>query len=101
MPSTFGETVTFTATVTVNPPGAGTPTGNVVFNVDGTDVSTSPLPATAPFTVTYSTDTLDVAGSPHTVIATYSGDTNFIGSNATVSYTVNQAATTTTLTASP
>src|SRR5207247_8007482 len=34
-PSTFGQTVTFTATVTPVPPATGTPTGTVTFR-DGT-----------------------------------------------------------------
>ena len=34
-PSVFGQSVTFTVTVTANAPGSGTPTGTVQFKVDG------------------------------------------------------------------
>src|SRR5207253_2750603 len=42
-PSVFGQPVTFTATVSAQAPGAGTPTGTVTFNIDGTN---QPGPAT-------------------------------------------------------
>src|SRR5205814_2095514 len=39
-PSTFGQTVTFTASVTVTVPGAGTPTGTVTFKDGATTLGT-------------------------------------------------------------
>ena len=36
-PSVYGQSVTFTATVASNPPGSGTPTGTVQFQIDGTN----------------------------------------------------------------
>ena len=39
-PGTVGQTITYTATVTVNSPGFGTPTGNVSFSDGGTPIST-------------------------------------------------------------
>ena len=36
-PSVYGQSVTFTATVAANPPGSGTPTGTVQFQIDGTN----------------------------------------------------------------
>src|SRR5207249_4409728 len=71
-PSVAGQTVTFTATVIGN--GPGTPTGTVQFAVDGgnvggpVNISTSGGITTASF----SSNTLIVAGSPHTISATYS-----------------------------
>ena len=38
-PSVSGQSVTFTATVTANPPGAGTPTGTVTFQDGGVDIA--------------------------------------------------------------
>jgi hypothetical protein len=45
-PSVFGQAVTFTATVV--PPGAGTPTGTVVFTIDGPGGGTFTAPWTLP-----------------------------------------------------
>jgi large repetitive protein len=96
-PSAFGQQV-ITATVIANPPGAGTPTGSVIFTVDGT-----PLPAVS----------LNAAGQAalpgtalgagtHSITATYEGDLDFNSSAAstTLTQTVNKAATTITLTSS-
>ena len=61
--------ITFTATVTGN---GGTPTGTVIFAVDGANVNTAPVSASG--TATF-TDSALLVGN-HTVVATYSGDTN-------------------------
>src|SRR5439155_22580515 len=42
-PSVFGQSVTFTATVTVPAPGAGTPSGTVDFKDAGTTIGTGTL----------------------------------------------------------
>ena len=88
-PSVYGESVTFTATVSVVSAGSGTatasvvsagsdtPTGTVTFS-DGTVVlGTSPLSGTdvATFTPT------SLAVGTHTITASYGGDTNFPGSD--------------------
>ncbi|MEU2915105.1 Ig-like domain repeat protein [Streptomyces massasporeus] len=98
-PSVVGQPVTFTATVTPAAPGAGTPTGTITFNFgDGTTPVTAPLAGdTATVTRAYA-DRKDV---PNTVTATYSGDTDFTGSNGTDTHTVNRASTTTTVGSSP
>ncbi|MBK9528294.1 MAG: Ig-like domain repeat protein [Acidobacteria bacterium] len=96
-PSVFGQSVTFTATVAVTAPGAGSPTGTVTFNIDGILYCVNtPL--------TGLTATCTQAGLPalpagvRNVVALYSGDTNFNGSNGTLNYTVNKASTTITIT---
>jgi large repetitive protein len=87
-PSTFGATVTFTATVTPVAPGAGTLAGTVSFFDNA-------LPLGAPVGVVagaaaVSTSTL--SPGTHTITATYSGDANFTGSaGGPVTQTVNQA----------
>ncbi|MFD7402012.1 Ig-like domain-containing protein, partial [Streptomyces sp. NPDC059866] len=43
----------------------------------------------------------DSAGSPYTITATYGGDANFAGDTATDTQTVNQAATTASVTSAP
>ncbi|MFI8437113.1 Ig-like domain repeat protein, partial [Streptomyces sp. NPDC079020] len=98
-PSRFGQPVTFSARVTVDPPGAGVPTGTVTFTVGGTGggILTAPVDTTGRATVTINTLT---AGS-HSVTAAYGGDDDFTGSTGTSTRTVAQAATSTTVSSSP
>jgi hypothetical protein len=96
-PSAFGQTVTFTAAVTATSPGAGTPTGNVVFTIDGT-----PQAPIALVSGSASTSTAALAVGSHTVTVAYAGDSNFATSNGTLAggQAVNQASTTVGLTSS-
>lgn len=75
-PSTFGQTVTFTATVTS---GAGTPTGNVTFIIDG--ISQSPV-TLVNGQATFTTASLAVGNHP--VSANYIGDANFNSSSGSL-----------------
>jgi autotransporter-associated beta strand protein len=102
-PSTFGQAVTFTATVTPSF-GSVEPTGMVTFKDGGTTLGTGTLTdvgGTA--TATFTTGATQLGGGGHTITAVYGSDPSFAGStSANFSYTVNQAATTTTITsASP
>ena len=101
--SVFGQSVTFTATVTANDsPSDHTPTGTATFILDGTTEPTVTLDSTgqATFATTF-TDSLSVTSS-HTLTVTYSGDDNFFTSGPeTVLQTVNKACTTTTVTSAP
>ncbi|MEW6730749.1 MAG: FG-GAP-like repeat-containing protein [Acidobacteriota bacterium] len=81
-PSSFNQSVTFTATVGAVSPGAGTPTGTVVFVIDGT--SQPPVSLTGNV-ATLVTSTL--SSGNHTIVATYNGETNF---NASTSNTITQ-----------
>jgi hypothetical protein len=86
-PAAFGQSVTFTATVTSDT--AGTPTGTVSFFVDG---STTPAVAVtlSNGVATFTTSTLTVGA--HTVVAMYHGDAAFAASTSnTVSETVSEA----------
>ncbi|WP_330347892.1 Ig-like domain repeat protein [Streptomyces sp. NBC_00582] len=98
-PSVVGQSVTFTATVLPVAPGAGSPSGTVTFNFgDGSPTQSGTLVGgTATVTHAYTSTT----GSPFTVTATYSGNANFAGSTGSDTQTVNQAATTTTVSSSP
>jgi subtilase family serine protease len=94
-----GVTVTLTATV-AHTSGTNAPTGTVTFTVDGTAESPVALAnGVANTTTSFST------GGAHTVLAAYSGDTNYYAStSATTTINVGAAggaATTTSLTASP
>ncbi|MEU9482648.1 Ig-like domain repeat protein [Streptomyces decoyicus] len=97
--SVTGQEVTFTATVEALPPAAGTPTGTVTFDFgDDTPPVTAPLTnGTADTTHAYTS----ASRSPYTVAVSYSGDLNFLASTGTDLHSVEQAATTTTVTASP
>ena len=83
-PSVVGQAVTVSYSVSVTPPGPGTPTGNVTVS-DGVDSCVGTVGAGS------CSITLSTAGV-RTLIATYAGDSNF-GSSASagVSQTVNQA----------
>lgn len=96
MPSSFGQEVTFTATVSVVTPGSGTPTGNVTFAIpDQPDVTVALAAGVASFA------TSALPAGTHTVTATYAGDANFSGSSGTTDYVVNQAQTTTAVAGTP
>jgi Bacterial Ig-like domain (group 3) len=88
-PSTLGQAVTFTATVTGN-----TPTGTVQFKDGASNLGSAVTLAggTASFT------TLSLTSGPHSITATYSGDTNNQGSSSTVlTQTVNPLTASTTI----
>jgi large repetitive protein len=78
-PSDFGQTVTFTATVTS---GAGTPTGTVQFKENGVNLGAAVAlngSGVAQFT------TAILANGNHPITADYNGDGNFNGSTGTLS----------------
>jgi hypothetical protein len=93
-PSTFGQNVTFTATVSA---ATGTPTGTVQFSVDGTNVG-APVVLNASGVATFATSTLSIAS--HTVEALYGGSTFHDTSVGTLTQVVGKAPSTTALTSS-
>jgi autotransporter-associated beta strand protein len=79
-PSTVGQVVTFTATVSPSPGGVGTPTGTVRFDVDGGQ-NGGGFSTTAGLTSGQATFTVTaLAKGTHTVVVNYSGDSNFTSS---------------------
>ena len=80
--------MTFTATVASNPPGSGTPTGTVQFQIDGTNFGSAVTLVGG--SATSSAITTLSAGA-HTIQAIYSGDTKFATSTGTLTQTVNPA----------
>ncbi|MFN6053746.1 MAG: Ig-like domain repeat protein, partial [Planctomycetia bacterium] len=95
-PSVFGQSVTFTATVTGS---SGTPTGTVTFKNGANTLGTGTLNGSG--IATFSTSALAVGG-PYSITAVYGGDSsNLTSTSSATSQVVNQAGTTTTLSASP
>jgi hypothetical protein len=93
-PSTYGQSVTFSVSVTSN---NGTPNGNVNFKNGTTSLGTVKLVSGS---ASLTASALN-AGS-RTITARYSGSTKYATSSATLTQTVDKVATTTTITnASP
>jgi hypothetical protein len=93
-PSTFGQFVTFTASVSS---AAGTPTGTVEFFDDTTLLGSATLTSG---NALFSTSGL--ATSSHSIVAKYEGDGGYrLSISDPISQIVNRAATTTSLVSSP
>jgi hypothetical protein len=76
--SVFGQTVTFTANVTVVTPGAGTPSGSVSFFADENLIGSGTV------TSGHATATISsLSVGTHAITAHYSGDGNFNSADAT------------------
>lgn len=92
-PSSAGEAVTFTATVSAVAPAVGVPSGSVTFSV--ADAAGAQVQCAGGDTVTLSGGTagcsvggLAPADSPYTVTVDYGGDTSFDGSTQDLDQTV-------------
>src|SRR3989441_10434596 len=85
----FGESPSFTATVTAVAPGAGTPDGTVQLKVDAVNLGAA-ITLTGGAATSLATTTLSV-GSP-TGTAVHSGSTNFTRATGTLSQTAGKAA---------
>src|SRR5262249_1308480 len=97
-PSVFGQSVTFTATVSAVAPGTGTPSGTVTFLDGGNSLGAGTLSGGV---ATFSTGALAVGN--HTITTSYGGDTNFNGSTGSLTgnpQVVNKASTSTSVTSS-
>jgi hypothetical protein len=94
-PSEFGQPVTFTAVVTGAAPGAGTPTGTVIFEDGNAPLGTGTLKTVAGSNqATFTTSSLSVGS--HAITAVYAGQGNFgASSSAPLFQVVNPASTTT------
>ncbi len=96
-----GQPVIDTATVSQVTAGPGTPTGTISFTDDGSPVTgcqSLSLPPVAPLQVSC-TETYG-SGATHSVVATYSGDADDAGSNASLLQVVGQVPTETTVASS-
>ena len=92
--ATFGQSVVFTATV--QPSNGGTTTGSVTFLDGSTSLGTATVSSNAA-----QISLANLSAGSHSITAKYSGDGNFTGStSSSVTQTVNQASTTTTVVSS-
>lgn len=87
-PSTFGQTVKFTAHVFSNT--AGTPGGTVTFYNGATAIGTATLSSGAA-----SVSTAGLGGGAHTIKATYNGGSLYLGSSGSITQTVHPASSST------
>jgi hypothetical protein len=96
--TTYGQGVSFTATVASTQLGTGNPTGLVQFRIDN-----QPLGGAVPLTdgVASSPSISTLSPGTHTVTAVYSGDVDFLADLVSITQTVDKIATTTALTATP
>jgi hypothetical protein len=88
-PSDYGQAVTFSVTVTANPPGSGTPTGTVTFLDGGTVLGTVAVDATGH--ASFTTAPFALAVGNHAITAVYSGDGNFTASSSSLTEAVLSA----------
>ncbi len=94
--SIFGQSITFTATVT--PQGAGVPTGVVTFKDGTTTLGTGTLDASG----IASFNSAALSAGAHSITAVYAGDGAFAAStSAALAQQVNQASTTATVNSAP
>jgi len=93
-PSGVNNSVTFTATVSA-PAGATIPlaaTGKVSFTDNGNAISACPEQAIASGnTATATCTTTALSGGSHSIVATYTGDSNYNGANNNMTQTVTSA----------
>ena len=102
-PTTYGQTITFTAVVNTSDGSAGTPTGTVSFYDDSAQpaalLGTAALPQNG---TTVSLDYAALGAGVHSIVADYSGDGTFNPSGSTAtSYTVDQAQPSVSLSSAP
>jgi sugar lactone lactonase YvrE len=92
----YAQNVVVTATITPASNAGAAPTGNIIFSVDGKTQPTQSL--------TGSTGTLNLTSpgvGTHVVTVSYTGDSNYASSSASLSFTIAKAATATTLAIAP
>jgi hypothetical protein len=80
-PSKYGQSVSFTASISVNDPGSGQPGGYVQFSIDGS-IFGEPVAIEAGNAESNTINNLVVGA--HAISAEYLGDVNFNGSSASV-----------------
>jgi hypothetical protein len=102
IPTSYGNSVLLTATVSANSPSVAVPTGTVTFQNGGVNIAGCVNVAVNGFGVATCTVS-GLGAASYTMKATYtpsSGPTNFVTSNSSLTQSITAASTTTTLTSS-
>jgi hypothetical protein len=86
-PASFGQSITFTATVTPTNAAPGTPTGSVTFKDGAMALASVPLDATGQ--ASFSTSALSTGS--HTVMADFTGTNGWLNSSGSAAQLVNDA----------
>jgi hypothetical protein len=98
-PSTYGQPVTFTATVT-STAGAGVPTGTITFDKGGATLGSGTVNGSG--VATYTTTATQLTGGSDSITAVYNPDTNHAKSTSVAfTQTVKPEASSTAFTSSP
>ena len=100
-PAPYGQSVTFTATVTNSSSTSATPTGSVAFNDGATLLATQPLAAFNATTGTASFSLNSLSIGNHPITATYVPSGGFSPSTGALTQTIMGLTNVTTLSASP
>src|SRR5205814_8553637 len=79
-PSVWRQKAAVTAMFSVVAPGAGTPTGTVQFQMDGSNTGSPVAVSTSGGVTTASFSTSTLSAGSHTLTASYSGDSTFSAS---------------------
>lgn len=91
-PSSLGQVVTFTATVSVSSPWTGTPTGKVTFKEGTVTLGSGAINSFGAATLTKS----NLTTGTHSITAVYAGNASFNPSSQAIDHTVTVGAATTT-----
>jgi hypothetical protein len=97
-PATYGQALTFTATMSAVSPGMGTPGGALQFVLNGQDLG-NPVAASGGVASVVQTQPLNPGNYTVSVITT--GDPNFAGTTGSTSFVVSLVGTASTLTVRP
>ncbi len=92
--STYGESVTFTATISDTNTGTGTPTGNVEFYDGSSDLGAGTLLSSGGTSATWSFTTSTLTVGIQSISAYFTPSGNSVGSSSSSSLTVTPAALT-------
>jgi hypothetical protein len=88
---TYGDSVSFTDTVTVPSPGSGTPTGRVNFSDNGNPIAGCQNVTLSDTGTAQCTPASALPAGQHTITADYSGDSNYAASTGSLDAPVAQA----------
>lgn len=101
-PQTINQPVTFTATITVATPGAGTPTGTIQFKDGATNLGAPAPVSTSLGVTTATTTTATLPAGTHNITAVYNGDGNFsLSTSPALVENIDKAGTTSTIVSAP